>query len=275
MGSKIYADNSYQRVSYLGNTTYASRDYEPQTQNTFAFQLNFDKLQAGYIAARANAYKSPILFDKSNNLSTDDYMKALSGINEYLNRSLQSVGSPTKNIAQIVIDHFNSQIKFAGKPTYGTANITINTLVGLNTKNIFSAWSELCLNDRNLRGNWARSNPNMVEQAGAFNSAVRYTRYLYENNNTAAADWITSNIGYKCDCKLLECARDGSIINAWDYLGVWVSAFTPGSYNMAGSSSPSQITATLTVDQIMPSADVIFTGTANVNEVMDSLNQRG
>ena len=44
--------------------------------------------------------------------------------------------------------------------------------------------------------------------------------------------------------------RDGSIVNQWKYIGMWVSAFTPGSYNMAGSSTPSQVTATITVDKI-------------------------
>lgn len=38
---------------------------------------------------------------------------------------------------------------------------------------------------------------------------------------------------------------------------MWVKNFTPGNYNMAGSSTPSQVTATICVDKI-EQADIAY-----------------
>lgn len=242
MGTQITFDSSDQsiaKVNKLGITSYDQRKYEPQTQNTFSFQFLFDPGQVAYIATAANIQTSSIT--GSEPIDANNYANGLAQINEILNSSMQSIGSPTKNVAQIVIDYFNTQIKFAGKPTYTNANITLNTLIGLGSKNVLSAWSDICLNDRSLTGGWARTEPNYsVPQRGGLTA----NQYL---------DTLFSHIGYKCDGILLECARDGTIVNQWDYIGMWVASFTPGNYTMAGSSSPSQVTATITVDKIQQS----------------------
>lgn len=251
MGTKITVasnDSGVLRVNKLGITSYAERKLEPQTQNTFAFQFLFDPGQVAYIATSANKQISPI--SGAEEISTN-HAEGLAQINEYLNSSMQSVGSPSKTVAQIAIDFFNTQIKYAGKPTYSNANITLNTLIGLGTKNILSAWSDICLNDRTLRGGWARTEPNYVVPQRGGMSADEYLNTLF------------SHIGYKCDGVLLECARDGSVVNQWDYIGMWVQNFTPGSYTMAGANSPSQITATLSVDKIQQS-EVSYTS-SNLN----------
>lgn len=242
MGTQITFDSSDQsiaKVNKLGITSYDQRKYEPQTQNTFSFQFLFDPGQVAYIATAANIQTSSIT--GSEPIDAQNYANGLAQINEILNSSMQAIGSPTKNVAQIVIDFFNTQVKFAGKPTYSNASITLNTLIGLGSKNVLSAWSDICLNDRSLAGGWARTEPNYsVPQRGGLTA----DQYL---------DTLFSHIGYKCDGILLECARDGTIVNQWDYIGMWLSAFTPGSYTMAGASSPSQVTATIVVDKIQQS----------------------
>lgn len=246
MGTQITfdsGDNSIAKVNKLGITSYDQRKYEPQTQNTFSFQFLFDPGQVAYIATAANIQASSIT--GAETIDATNYANGLAQINEILNSSMQGITSPTKTIAQIVIDFFNTQVKFAGKPTYSDANITLNTLIGLGSKNVLSAWSDICLNDRTLAGGWARTEPNFSVPSRGGMTASQYLDVLF------------SHIGYKVDGILLECARDGTIVNQWDYIGMWVSRFTPGSYTMAGASTPSQVTATITVDKIQQS-DIFY-----------------
>lgn len=245
----------------LGRNSYADRRYEPQTQNNFTFQFLFDELQVAYLVYKYNKYIAPTaLGSRKMNSGANHYSENLEKINEILNHTMTQINSPTKSVGQIVIDFFNSQIKYAGKPTYSNANITLNNLIGLSSKNLLSAWSELCLDDVTNKGGWARSSKD--------SAALSFLADDWYSKNDAGRDANASQLlryaGYKVDGLLLECARDGTIVNSWLYIGMWLSDFTPGSYNMAGSSSPSQVTATITVDQITQAADdfQIFTESA-------------
>lgn len=233
------------KVSKLGITSYTARKYEPQTQNTFSFEFLFDPAQVAYIATFANNQISPIA--GAEEIDAVDFTRGRSQINEILNSSMQSISSPQKSVAQIVIDFFNTQIKYAGKPTYSDANITLNTLIGLGSKNVLAGWSDICLNERTLAGGWARTEPGYAQNVSA-RGGMSASDYM---------DTLFSHIGYKVDGLLLECARDGTIVNSWKYIGMWVKNFTPGNYNMAGSSTPSQVTATICVDKI-EQADIAY-----------------
>ena len=246
MGSIITydKDTKLNRVSKLGITSedHKNRAYEPQTQNTFTFQFLFDAGQTFYIKKRVEAASigsNKTVIGGSGNalLSASNHAEALTAINDYLNSSLQSITSPTKNIGQIAIDFFNTQVKFAGKPTYSDANITLNTLIGIQTKNILSAWSDMCLNDSTLAGGWARSDGT-------------YSKWP---SSKVSANTVFPHIGYKVDGVLLECARDGTIVNQWEYIGMWLKSFTPGSFTMSGANTPSQVSGTIAVDLIRQS----------------------
>lgn len=233
-----FNDDKYGKLNKLGITSYEHKDraYEPQTQNTFTFQFLFDKGQVEYIRRRTEAATGSVLTGKKE---IPKGAAGLAKINEYLNASLQSVSSPTKNVGSIIIDFFNTQVKFAGKPTYSDANITLNTLIGIQTKNILAAWSDMCQEEQGLAGGWARSDGTITS----------YTQAQAMDEQT-----LFSHIGYKVDGILLECARDGSIVNQWDYIGMWLKSFTPGSFTMSGANSPSQISGTISVDLIRQSS---------------------
>lgn len=265
------ATEAFGRVKRLGVSSYDARMYEPQTQNTFAFEFMFDEAQIKYLCISANRASSyldsytrypgnAVYGEEDNNFGFGQHgtEQALGEINEVLNSSIQSVNSPTKNVGQILMDFFNTQIKYAGKPTYTNANITFNTLIGLGAKNILSAWAEICLNERTLAGGWARTKNGYTGQG--------ITDLSGKNNPTLRLDKLFPNIGYKVDGMLLECARDGSIVNVWEYIGMWISSFTPGNYTMAGANTPSQVTCTISVDKIQQ-ADWTF--------VRDNIDQVG
>lgn len=229
-------NNITAKVNKLGITSYAERKYEPQTQNTFSFEFLFDEAQVAYIATFANMQMSSAT--GATAISVNNYTRGLAQINDILNSSIQQITSPTKQIGEVMIDYFNSQIKYAGKPTYTNANITMNTLIGLGSKNVLAGWANLCLDDSSLTGGWARTEPRYTPPPKGNTDSYTYMKQLF------------SHTGYKCDGILLECARDGTIVNQWKYIGMWVQSFTPGSYNMAGSNTPSQVSATIVVDKI-------------------------
>ena len=241
-----YDTKNLGKVTNLGFTSQTARErkYEPQTQNTFSFQFLFDEGQVAYIAAQANKLVSTERLGATR-IDGGNYQEGLRQINEILNTSIQGLTSPTKTIGTILVDFFNTQVKYAGKPTYNTANINFNTFIGLGTKNVLAAWAEMAQNDRTQEGGWARSIPNLKSYLPTYPTD--------ESNIDNYLNTIFPMIGYKCDGILLECARDGTIVNAWDYVGMWVSAFTPGSFTMAGANSPSQVSSTITVDQIKQS----------------------
>lgn len=251
MGSIITygSDDKLSKINKLGITSeeHKNRAYEPQTQNTFTFQFLFDAGQTFYIRKRVEAAltggNDTIIGKSGGNalLRASNHAQALIAINDYLNSSLQTITSPTKNIGQIAIDFFNTQVKFAGKPTYSDANITLNTLIGIQTKNILSAWSDMCLNDSTLAGGWARSD-------GTIES--------WPSLKKGTANSVFPHIGYKVDGVLLECARDGTIVNQWEYIGMWLKSFTPGSFTMSGANTPSQVSGTIAVDLIRQSKTV-------------------
>lgn len=235
-------DKKLASVSNLGFTSYSDRRYEPQTQNTFAFEFLFDPAQVAYIVEYANKQISNSItgaepFTKFN------YKEGLREINETLNQSLANLTSPTKNIGQVVIDYFNSQIKFAGKPTYNNASITFNTLIGLGTKNVLAAWSDLCLSERTLKGGWARTESDWLDEK-------KITSNKENMSSDEYLDFLFPHTGYKVDGIMLECARDGTIVNQWKYVGMWLQSFTPGNFNMSSSNSTAQTSATIVVDQI-------------------------
>ena len=105
------------------------------------------------------------------------------------------------------------------------------------------------------KGGWARSSSLEKNTVARNFLDNEWYRRNTDSDRDALASQLLRYAGYKVDGLLLECARDGTIVNSWLYVGMWLSDFTPGSYSMSGSSSPSQVTATITVDQITQAAD--------------------
>ena len=84
-------NNKLAKVNKLGITSYTARKYEPQTQNTFAFEFLFDPAQVAYIATYANNQISPIT--GAEEIDSVNYSRGLSQINEILNSSMQAINS--------------------------------------------------------------------------------------------------------------------------------------------------------------------------------------
>lgn len=245
-------DNSIKRVKELGFTSYSERKFEPQTQNNFSIEFMFDQKQVAYIMTYMSKYLNYgnefIGLDEGDNPANywNKHYEGLKIINEALNQSITNLNSPTKSLGQVTVDFFNSQIKYAGKPTFSDASFTFNSFIGLGTKSVLAAWSDIAMSERTMAGGWARSES--TQQPGG--TTIGLTSDMVKNSPDEALNRLHPYTGYKVDGTLLECARDGSIVNQWKYIGMWVKSFTPGSYNMAGSNSTSQVSATICVDKV-------------------------
>ena len=109
----------------------------------------------------------------------------------------------------ISINRGNSQIKFAGKPSFGDTSITVIDYIGANTKDILMSWQNLSYNVQ-------------TQKVGL------------------ASD-------YKKDCYLIERTPDGQKVRQWILKGCWISGLSDSPYSY-DSSDANKITVTIQYD---------------------------
>ncbi len=146
--------------------------YEPQRSNSFTF------------------YVSGL-----NGILPKMFLSSTDGNDEgkVLELSVKSSTVPHYTIEPITITRGNNQMKFAGKPTFGSGKITVNDYIGANTKEILMAWQRLAYNVE-------------TEKVGL------------------AKDY--KKTGY-----LLEYTPDYQLVRTWVLVGCWVSDLSEGDFN--------------------------------------------
>lgn len=89
----------------------------------------------------------------------------------------------------------NSEIKFAGTPSFDSGTITCEDYVGLGTKEVLQAWQAL-------------------------------TYDVISDKGGRAGDWVDdegiSHQGYKKNCTLIEYTQDHQIIRSWELVGCFI-----------------------------------------------------
>lgn len=172
-------------VSELSNNpvgTYYLADnpqyYEPQRTNTFSF----------YVAGL-----DQLLKDHNITINTD------TSVEKVLELSVKTSSVPHFGIDPITINRGNSQMKFAGKPTFDAGSITVNDYIGAQTKDILMAWQSLAYNVE-------------TEKVGL------------------ASD-------YKLDAFLLEYAPDYTLVRTWVLRGCWVTKISEDNYDHENTSA--------------------------------------
>ena len=165
-------------VSELSNNpvgTYYLADapqyYEPQRSNTFTFY-----------ASDLNG----ILSDWAGVTTDETEEKALE-------LSVKASSVPHFGIDKLTLNRGNSQMHFAGKPTFDDGQITVHDYIGAHTKEILLAWQRKAYNV-------------ITEKVGL------------------ASD-------YKRDCYLLEYTPDYQLVRTWILRGCWVSKISEGNYD--------------------------------------------
>ena len=124
------------------------------------------------------------------------------------------------NVVKAPVPHFsletlkyrrgNDEVKFAGVPTFDAGDITVDDVVGMDTKSILMAWQALAYN-------------------------------VYTRKGGRMKD-------YKKNATLIEYTQDFEQIRSWTLYGCWVSKISEGEFDKENDGKR-QISATIEYDR--------------------------
>lgn len=124
------------------------------------------------------------------------------------------------NVIKAPVPHFsvdvlqykrgNDTVKFAGVPTFDSGDITVDDVVGMDTKSILMAWQALAYNVHTRKGGRMKD--------------------------------------YKKTCTLIEYTQDFEQVRSWTLHGCWISKISEGEFDKENDGKR-QISATIEYDR--------------------------
>lgn len=167
--STLHTNNSPDRGAY-----YLAQDpqiFEPQRSNCFKFVVDL------------------------SNITVDDFGVSVpsNDLSKTLELSVKGSSVPSFSIETINISRGNSQIKFAGKPSFKDGQITVHDYIGAHTKEILLAWQRQAYNVHTQKVGFAKD--------------------------------------YKRVATLYELTPDFQIVRTWKLFGCWISEISDPNYD--------------------------------------------
>lgn len=172
---------------------------------------------ASYEAARSGFFS--LIVDDIDNIVSAAFKgeRDAATANDKIKRAQENL---KLNVVKAPVPHFsletlkyrrgNDEVKFAGVPTFKEGSLTIDDVVGLDTKSIVMAWQALAYN-------------------------------VYTRKGGRMKD-------YKKNATLIEYTQDFEPIRSWDIYGCWISDIQEGDFDKENDGKR-QITATLQYDR--------------------------
>jgi hypothetical protein len=172
---------------------------------------------ANYEAARTGFFS--LIVDDIDNIVSAAYSgeRADATTNDKIARAQETL---KLNVIKAPVPHFgvevlqykrgNDTVKFAGTPEYETGSITVDDVVGMDTKSILMAWQALTYN-------------------------------VYTRKGGRMKD-------YKKNATLIEYTQDFEQVRSWTLYGCWISKITEGEFDKENDGKR-QITAELQYDR--------------------------
>lgn len=117
---------------------------------------------------------------------------------------------PHYNVEVLEFKRGNDKVKFAGTPSFGDGNITVDDLVGLDTKSILMSWLRLAYDPRTFKGGRMKD--------------------------------------YKKTCTLMEYTQDYELIRTWTLYGCFINELTEDGFDKE-SDGKRQIQAKFSYDR--------------------------
>lgn len=139
---------------------------------------------------------------------------------EYLRLNVVKATVPHFSLEKLQYRRGNDYVTFAGTPSWESGSITVDDVVGIDTKSIVMAWQALAYN-------------------------------VYTRKGGRMKD-------YKKDCVLVEYTQDYVEVRRWNLYGCWISDISEDGFDKE-SDGKRQLTATIQYDRaemVMPEADV-------------------
>lgn len=129
---------------------------------------------------------------------------------ETLKLNVTKAPVPHFSLATLEYRRGNDVVKFAGVPTYDAGDITVDDVVGMDTKSILMAWQALAYNVHSRKGGRMKD--------------------------------------YKKNCTLIEYTQDFEQVRSWTLYGCWISKISEGDFDKENDGKR-QITATIEYDR--------------------------
>jgi hypothetical protein len=182
-----------------------------------------------YEAARSGFFT--LLVGSGETWDGDATLDTINGIPTAHNRSagLTDLDGNTQqhvlalNVTKAFVPHFeleeleytrgNEKVKFAGKPTFQGGDITVDDIVGVDTKSILLAWQAQAYDVHTGRGGRMKH--------------------------------------YKKTCKLMEYTQDYELIREWELRGCWIKSISEDPFDKE-SDGKRQLTASIVYDKAVP-----------------------
>lgn len=173
---------------------------------------NYEVARTGFFTMMPSDKNDPVLqliADKIKEYASDaNYTTDM--IQEALKLNVVKAKIPHFSIEPLSYRRGNEVVKFAGVPTFDEGSITVDDIVGLDTKSMLEAWLEL-----------------------AYDLNTRTGGRMYE---------------YKMDWDLTEYTQDFRPIRTWSLVGCFISGLTEDDFDK-GSDGARQISATIQYDR--------------------------
>lgn len=135
---------------------------------------------------------------------------------EYITLNVVKANVPHFSLTKLTYKRGNDVVHFAGIPEFQSGEITVDDVVGLDTKSILMAW-----------------------QAQAYNVHTRKGGRMKD---------------YKKTCTLIEYTQDFEQIRSWELQGCWIQDIQEDSFDK-GADNNRQIRATIVYDRAIMSLD--------------------
>lgn len=134
----------------------------------------------------------------------------LQSAQEYLRLNVTKASVPHFSLESLAYRRGNEVVKFAGTPSWNEGSITVDDVVGLDTKSILMAWHQLAYNPYTRKGGRMKD--------------------------------------YKKTCTLIEYTQDYEQIRSWTLYGCWISSIDEDGFDKEGDGKR-QISATIEYDR--------------------------
>jgi len=194
-------------------------NYEPSLsgQHISSNLANYEAARTGFFSFLVNdidnIIRATYTGDRTKDIPASD---KIANAQQYLKLNVVKADVPHFSLEPLQYKRGNDTIKFAGTPTFDAGTITVDDVIGLDTKSILMAWQALAYDVYSRRGG------RMVD--------------------------------YKKDCTLIEYTQDFQQIRSWKLYGCWISDLSEDAFDKENDGKR-QISATIQYDRaemIMP-----------------------
>lgn len=156
-----------------------------------------------------NIIRADYAGDRSDESSIGDSSR-IKNAQEVLKLNVTAASVPHFSLEVLQYKRGNDTVKFAGVPTFEAGSISVDDVVGLDTKSILMAWQALAYDVKTRRGG------RMVD--------------------------------YKKNCTLVEYTQDFQQVRSWKLYGCWVSDIGDDAFDKE-SDGKRKLTATIQYDR--------------------------